>query len=192
MQGIAIHYSVRFKYAGILRNHEKGKYYFYLAVFDASEKLVIDPSRAPKHATQTIHLMDAQLPSPGNTTGGGHLFIPYYMLTTSPGIHRLRYALMVSDINLGTKFPIVCQGTLDIQKREEHHYRIALDRLEMIDADYDVESISPGMHLSELQYLFSVSEDAFFQGTYNQNSLIAVTGAAILRVSVGDKLQMKL
>ncbi|MFM2374971.1 MAG: hypothetical protein RLZZ165_67 [Bacteroidota bacterium] len=192
VQGIAVHYSVGFKYTGILRNHEKGKYYFYLAVFDESEKLVIDPSRAPRHATQTLHLMDAQLPSPGNTTGEGRLFIPYYMLTTASGNHHLRYALMVSDINLGTKFPIVCQGRLDIQKPEERQYRIALDQLEMIDADYDVEFIPPGTHLPELQYLFCVGEDAFFQSEYNQNSLVAVPGGATLRLSAGDKLQMKL
>ncbi|MEY3444797.1 MAG: hypothetical protein RLZZ519_3078, partial [Bacteroidota bacterium] len=192
VQGISVHYACAFKYTTILRNPEKGKYYFYLALLDANGKLAIDPARAPKSVSGTSHLMDAQLPSTTNTVARGSLFIPYYMLTTPAGAGNLKYALMVSDISLGTKFPVLGQGTVAVDKPEELKFRVALEQLEMIDADYDVEFIPPGSRLPELQYLFCVGEYAFFESEYNRNSLFAIPSSATLRISKGDKISMKL
>ncbi|HEX2900037.1 MAG TPA: hypothetical protein VHS96_09990 [Bacteroidia bacterium] len=192
VQGIAVDYACAFKYHTILRNPEKGQYYFYLALLDGSGKLAIDPARAPKHAAGTSHLLDAQLPSATNTIGQGRLFIPYYMLHTAAGPQQLKYALMVSDISLGTKFPVIGQGTVSVTKPEEQQYWVAMEQLDMIDANYDVEFIPPGSRLPELQYLLCVGEDAFFESEYTRNSLSAVPGSALLRISKGDKIGMKL
>ncbi len=192
VQGLLVHYACAFKYTTILRNPEKGKYYFYLALFDANGKLVMDPARAPKGVSGTTHLMDSQLPSATNTVARGNLFIPYYMLTVPAGATNLKFGLMVSDINLATKFPVVGQGTVAITKPEEQKYWVALEFLNMIDANYDAEFIPPGSRLPELQYLFCVGEDAFFESEYTRNSLSAIPGSAMLRISKGDKIGMKL
>jgi hypothetical protein len=192
VQGIGVHYACGFKYTSILKNPEKGDFYFYLALFDGNGKLVVDPKRAPKIVTGTTHLLDGQLPSGSDSVAKGHLFIPYYMLTTAAGNQILKYALMVSDVNLGTKFPVVGQGSVTIQKPEERNYWVALEKLHMIDANYDAEFFPPNTHLPELQYLFCVGDDAFYESDYSKNSLIAVPGGAMLRCSAGDELVMKL
>ncbi len=192
VQGISVHYACAFKYTTILRNPEKGKYYFYLALLDANGKLAIDPARAPKNVSGTTHLLDGQLPSATNTVARGSLFIPYYMLTAPAGAGNLKYALMVSDISLGTKFPVVGQGTVAVNKPEEQKYWVALEQLDMIDANYDAEFIPPGSRLPELQYLLCIGEDAFFESEYNRNSLSAIPGSVMLRICKGDKISMKL
>lgn len=192
VQGISVHYQCGFKYTTMLRDPDRGKYYFYLALFDASGKLAIDPARAPKSGFGTAHLMDSQLPSPTQTAGEGDLFIPLYMLTVPAGTANLKYALMVSDANLAAKFPVVGQGSLTVQKPAERRVRLELERLEMIDANYDAEFIPPGSHLPELQYLFCVGDDAFYASEYNKNSLTAIPGAVVVRIIEGDELNLKL
>lgn len=192
VQGLAVHFACGFKYASILRDPERGKYQFYLALMDGKGKLAMDLARAPKQGFGTAHLMDGHLPSATDTIARGHLFIPHYMLHTPAGSQTLSYALMVSDVNLGTKFPVLAQGTITLTKPEERSYWVAVEQLEMIDANYDAEFIPPGSHLPELQYLFCVGEDAFYESSYVKNSLHAVPGGALLRLSRGDELSLKL
>jgi hypothetical protein len=192
VQGISVNFACGFKHASVMRNPDRGDYYFYLALYDGNGKLVVDPKRAPTIVTRTSHLLDGHLPSPADSVAQGQLFIPYYMLTTAAGSHDLKYKLMVSDKNLGTNFPVVGQGTVAVQKPEERMYYVSLQKLQMIDANYDAEFLSVNGHLPELQYLFCVGEDAFYESNYSKNSLSAVPGSVILRCSAGDELMMKL
>lgn len=192
VQGISVHYSCGFKYNTVLRNPEKGRYFFYLALFDANGKLAIDPARAPKSSYGTAHLMDGQLPVGTSTEGSGDLFIPLYMLTVPAGTANLKYALMVSDANLATKFPPVGQGTVTVQRPAERRFKVSMERLEMIDANYDAEFIPPGSHLPELQYQICVGDDAYYSSDYNRNSLTAIPGSVTLRLCEGDELNMRL
>jgi hypothetical protein len=193
VSGIEMSYTCTFKKVGLMRNAEKGNYYFYMALFDANGKMIVAPERAATKGARTSHLQDGHLPSsPQEATVSGKLFIPYYMLKLIPGKHTLKYALMVSDINLETKFPVLEQGTIAIQKPLEVRYHLSLEELVMNDSDYDVEFITYNSHYPELQYYFAVGFDNFYESQYVKNSLTAVPGSANLLLSQGDPINLSL
>lgn len=192
VKGLSVSYSAAFKHTGVMRNHQMGNYYFYLAVFDAANKLVIAPERAATLGAGTTQLQDGQLPGPSNTTAAGELFIPLHLLNVPAGKQQLKYALMVSDVNLKTKFPMVGTGTVAIDKPAERQYRVDLEYLEMIDANYDAEVIPVSSRLPELHYSIRVGEDSYYSSEYNRNSLLAIPGGTTLRLSEGDLLQVVL
>lgn len=192
VKGIAVAYNCGFKKAGIIRNPEKGQYYFYAAIFDANNKLVVAPDRSPTSGAGTSHLLDGHLPGEANVPAEGTLFIPLHLLNLPAGTHNLRFALMVSDINLQAKFPMVGNGNIVVNKPADVKYRVSLESLEMIDSDYDVEVIPVSSRLPELQYFFAVGKDRYFTSDYTKNSLTALPGAVTLHLSEGDPIQMVL
>jgi hypothetical protein len=187
-----VQYSVAFKQTGIMRNHEKGKYFFYAAIFDGANKLVIAPERAPTIYAGTSQLQDGQMPSAENVVANGTLFIPLHMLNLPAGAHHLKYALMVSDINLKTKFPVISTGNIAITKPADVRYLLSLEQLEMINADYDTEIVPISSNLPELQYVFAVGNDHYYQSEYVRNSLTAIPGSASLHLSEGDQIHLVL
>jgi hypothetical protein len=190
--GIEVNYSCAFKQTGTLRNPEKGKYFFYAAIFDAAGKVVIAPERAPTKGSGSTHLQDGHLPALDHAVAAGSLFIPYHMLTVAAGNHNLKFMLMVSDVNLQTKFPPISNGTVAITKPADVHYRLSLERLEMIHANYDSDIAGLSSPLPELQYLFAVGEDNYFASEYDRNSLTAIPGAATLHLCEGDPINLLL
>ncbi len=190
--GIEVNYSCAFKQTGTLRNPEKGKYFFYAAIFDAAGKVVIAPERAPTQGSGSTHLQDGHLPASDHAVAAGSLFIPYHLLTVPAGIHNLKFMLMVSDVNLQTKFPPISNGTVAITKPADVYYRLGLERLELIPANYDSDISGISSPLPELQYLFAVGEDNYFASEYDRNSLTAMPGATTLRLCEGDAINMLL
>jgi hypothetical protein len=192
VSGISVQYACAFKYTGTVRNFEKGMFFFYAAILDGAGKVVIAPERAPTAGASTTHLQDGQMPSADHAVGTGELFIPLHLLNVAAGSHNLKFALMVSDVNLQTKFPVVGTGTVAITKPADHQYLLSLEQLDMIDANYDAEVIPVSSRLPELQYLFAVGADNYYQSEYNRNSLSAIPGSATLHVCDGDPISMVL
>lgn len=192
VQGIEVQYACAFKNTGVMRNEEKGMYYFYAAIFDAAGKVVVAPERASTQGAGTAHLQDGQLPSPENAIASGSLFIPLHMLTVPAGSHALKFGLFVSDKGLQSKFPMVGNGNIAVAKPAEQLYALSLERLDMINADYDTEIIPISSNLPELQYYFAVGEDNYFASEYNRNSLSAIPATATLRLCEGDPINLVL
>ncbi len=190
VSGIAVQYSCAFKLSGVMRNHEMGKYFFYAAIFDANGKLVIAPERAPTQGAGSSHLQDGHLPGPDELVANGSLFIPLHLLNLPAGSHQLKFALMVSDVNLKTKFPVVGTGKVSIVKPADLKYLVGLESLEMIDANYDSEIIPISSKMPELQYLFAVGEDQYYASEYNRNSLSGIPGSTTLHLSEGDPINL--
>ena len=192
VQGIEIFFQTTPKFTSILRNPEKGDFYFYPLIYDETGKQVILPARAPKIGGSTSHLMDGYFPDFKNKNHSGSLFVPSYMLDLTPGKHALKFALMVSDKNLGTNFPELAKGEFKCEKPAEVTWHLALEYLEMVNAKYDVEFIPVSSRLPELQYAFCVGGDRFFKSDYVKNSLTAVPGATTILCSRGDQMRITL
>jgi hypothetical protein len=192
VQGIAVNFNCQFTHYGTMRNPEKGNYYFFLALMDATGKQVIALERAPNATAGTTQLMDGFLPEITPTPIKGGLFIPFTMLNLPEGNHSLKYALMVSDINLGTKFPTLATGSLEVVKPKEIQYFVRLEKLVMVNSDYDTEVFGLSSNLPELQYAIGVGFDHYYESEYIKNSLNGVPGSCLLRLSEGDPINLDL
>lgn len=192
VQGYEFNFEANAKLNSVLRNPEKGDYYFFVQLFDETGKQIIQPNRAPRFGGNTTKLQDGFLPNYHQSQKNGHLFVPAYMISSSVGGHKFSYALMVSDKNLGTNFPILHKGTFEGTKPQEISWQVNLEHLVMKDDKYDTEFIPISSRLPELQYSFNIGNDRFFKSEYVKNNLSAVPGGTSLLLSKGDKMRLVL
>lgn len=186
--GIALDFECDYKYTGPLLDPEKGDFYYFAMLLGEKGDTVFTPAvlrRMDYGTTVGWSGHDPQLDSTGSTV---HLFIPLHRLRLKPGTHKVNYVVMVTDKARTARFPLIGKGQLQIEQPRVLTYDLAVEHLEVIPGEYDVEVAIFSSPLPDLEWRLEVGEDTEFQSPTAENSLIGRPGSHRVKLSEGDEL----
>lgn len=192
VSGLTFTAAVAFTETGPRSDPERGAYFFYPMLVDASGRTVFDGRTADELPLGTTTAYYGIHPVDHPTGGDIRIFLPYRHLNLPEGEHSLDYRILVSDKYRKIDFPVLAQGDLTYTQPLTRNYRIDVREMQLVTSNYDTEINALGNKKPDPQWYLNVGNDTEFTSVRMKNSLSGPTGGTILRVAVGDALSLVL
>lgn len=191
--GLEVSVTAKFKLTGPRKDPQRGDYYFYLNINNATGRALLhhyEVTLPEKHTTVNKVGVNPQLAQDDRVRV--NFFVPLRLLALEAGDRLVQVVVEMSDVQGRVKFPELFKADTPIEMPEVKQLQVQVQELELAQKDAATGAPYFGSHKPDLQWQIRVGEDVDFASPAQEGSLVAEPGDGKAKAGANDAVWLVL